>query len=542
MIKNIFKNKKIIVGVVVIILIVVGIFAFSGEKEPEYSTTLVKSGEIVEKVSATGTVESAQEVNLRFETGGTVEEVHVSEGDIVEQGEKLIKLYTGKLYSQFLQAQASYNQAKAELEQYQAGATEEEIEVAEQEVESARTNLEDVKAQAENDLDKDYDDALDAFDNTYFNTDKAMKKLKTLFDENTLYEDYRDDLTFRSIQAKTDTKDKKEKADLAFENLKDLITEVRADPSQEKIDDSFDPFLSYLRTIRDALDSAGELVDLIIIHSDYIQAQWDTDRDNIETGRTAINTAITNTLTAEQAVADQKVTNQKDINAAENSLEKAEDDLAELKAPPRAVDIAVYQAKVDKARASMVELQQKLNDATLNAPFLGTVAKINVKIGEVVTAGGDAVVSLISTNKFEIEVDVPEADIGKVNAGNSVDISLDAFPEESWPGQVAEIEPAETVIEGIVYYKVKVVFDEIDQRVKAGMSADISIETAKKSNVLHIPYRAIVYKQGKKFVRVVEGENINLIEVKTGIKNEVGEIEIISGLEEGQKVVTFIQD
>ncbi len=223
-------------------------------------------------------------------------------------------------------------------------------------------------------------------------------------------------------------------------------------------------------------------------------------------------------------------------------MKKTEDDLAELKAPPRAVDIAVYQAKVDKARASMVELEQKLNDATLKAPFPGTVAKINVKIGEVVTAGGDPVISLISTSKFEIEVNVPEADIGKVKVGNPVGISLDAFPEESWPGQVAEVEPAETIIEGIVYYKVKVVFDEIDQRVKAGMSADISIETERKENVLYVPYRSIVYKQGKKMVRVVEGEEIKQVEVKTGIKNEQGEIEILSGLEQGQEVITFMRE
>jgi len=94
----------------------------------------------------------------------------------------------------------------------------------------------------------------------------------------------------------------------------------------------------------------------------------------------------------------------------------------------------------------MVELQQKLNDAILKAPFPGVVAKIDIKIGEVVTAGGESVISLISANKFEIEVDVPEADIGKVDIGDPARIVLDAFPEESWPGQVAEIEPAETII------------------------------------------------------------------------------------------------
>jgi len=94
----------------------------------------------------------------------------------------------------------------------------------------------------------------------------------------------------------------------------------------------------------------------------------------------------------------------------------------------------------------------------------------------------------------------------------------------------------------VIYYKVTVIFDEIDERVKSGMSADISIETEKKENTLYVPYRAIIYKEGKKIVRVLEGEKIKEIEVETGIKNVKGEIEILSGLEEGDKVITFIRE
>lgn len=535
------KIKFVIIIVAVVIFSLAGFIIFKGKKGPSYDFAIVKRGDVVEEVSATGTVKSAEDINLRFETSGTVEKIYASEGSKVKQGIQLVRLATGKLYSQFLQAQASYNESKAKLDKFLAGATIEEIQVAERVVENARVNLEDVKAKAESDLAEDYGDALDTFDNAYFDADKAMKKLETLFDENKLYEEYRSDLTFRDIQAKDDTKDKKLEADSDFEALKKLVTAIRADSSHEKIDSSFDTFLSYLRTVRDALDSAGELVDLIVLYSDYSQTQWDTDKDNIETGRTTINTAITDVLSAQQAVNSQKVTNQVNINSAKNTLKKAEDDLTEIKTVPREIDIAVYQADIDKNRASMVELQQKLDDAVLKAPIDGIITKVNVKIGETVTAAGDTVISLIGLSRFEIKVDVPESDIGKVEVSNAATITLDAFPGEIWLGRVVEIEPAETLIEGVVYYRVTVVFDNVDERIKSGMSADLTIETNKKENVLFIPYRDIVFKGGKKIVRVSEGKEIKEMEVETGLKGSGGEIEITKGLNEGDKVITFIK-
>ena len=537
----IIRKKLIITVIIIVVLAIVSFIVFKGKKELPYDFAIVQQGGIIEEVSATGTVKSAEEVDLRFEISGTVEKVYASEGSEVKEGTQLVKLYTGKLYSQFLQYQASYNQAKAELDKFMAGATTEEIQVAERVVENAGVVFEDIKAKSENDLIEDYDDALDTFDNAYFNADKAMKKIETLFDENKLYKDYRSDLTFRDIQSKEDTKNKKLEADSAFENLKELVAVMRSNPLRDEVDNAFSSFLSYLRTIRDALDAAGSLVDLVVLHSDYSQTQWDTDKDNIETGRIAINGAITDTLSAQQAIASQKIANQANINSAENTLKKAEDDLAKIKAVPREVDVAVYKAKVEKAKASMVEFQEKLNDTVLKSPIEGTISKVNVKIGEVVTAGGESIISLISASKFQIEVDIPEADIGKIDLGNPVEITLDAFPEESRPGQIAEMEPAETVIEGVVYYRVTVIFDKIDKRVKSGMSADVNIETDKRESVLLVPYRAIVYREGKKIVRLLEGEEIKEVEVETGLKGSKGEIEIVSGLNVGDKVITFIK-
>lgn len=524
------KRKLIIIIAAVIILGLTGVIIFMGKEKQSYDFDIVKRGNVIEEVSATGTVKSAEDINLRFEINGTVEKVYVSEGTEVRQGAQLVKLSTAKLYSQFLQAQASYNEAKANLDKLLAGATTEEINVAEQVAENAKIALNDATAKADNDLSEKYDDALVYLSNASSKINIALADLENF--EPKYFQD--------TSTVSTTFKNKEDIARTAFfgtHGAKAVVSNTVSNPTHENIDNALAVMRSAINKTKDAVDYTREAMSGPTLREDVTT----TDQTTIDTDITNINTILTDVSTAQQAIASQKVTNQTNINSAENTLKKAEDDLAETKATPRDVDIAVYKADVDKTKASMVELQQKLNDAVLKAPIEGIITKVNVKIGEMVIAGGDSVISLISMSKFQIEVGVAEADIGKLNVENPVKISLDAFPEESWSGKVVEIEPAETVVEGVVYYKVKVIFDKIDEKVKSGMSADITIETNKKENVLFVPYRAVVFNDNKKFVRILEGKEVKEIEVETGIKGSEGEIEILSGLKEGEKIITFIK-
>ena len=535
------KRTKIIIGIVLVIILVIVVWAIFKKKESPYTFAQVMRGDVIEEVSATGTVESAEEVDLRFKTSGIIQSINVRIGQQVYKGTYLARISSGEVQSQYVQAQASYNQAKAKLDQLLAGATSEEIKVAEQVETNAQIAFDDAQAKADNDLAEEYSDALDAFDNAYFDADKAVKKLNTIFDENTLYQDLRSDFSFRSIQTKNDMESKKPEVDAALEDLKELLTEMRANPSYDEIDAAFSPFLSYLKIIRDGLDLAGDLMDLVILHSEYSQTRWDTDKANIETGRTTINSAITDVISVQQAVNNQKITNQTNVNSAKSTHNKAKADLEELEAPSRTVDTAIYQADVDKYWANMNEYSQKLKDTSIIAPFNGTIAKIDGKIGEVISANDKVIISLISPGVFQIRADISEADISKVDTEDSVEIILDAFPEEKWIGQIIEVEPGETVIEAVVYYRIKILFKEISDKLKSGMSADVIIQTDKKENVLYVPYRAIVFKDDKKIVRVLKGKKIEEVEVETGLRGSEGEVEIISGLEEGQEVVTYIK-
>ena len=528
------KKKKILVTIItVIVLIILGIMVFGGSDESPYDFITVAREDIREEVSVTGMVKPAKDVELRFETGGTIERVYVTEGSEVKQGAYLTKLYTGKLYSQFLQAQASYNQAKAELNQFIAGATPEEIQVAERIVTNAEISLVDVSAQATSNLNEKYDDALVHLSNASSNVNIALADL------NNLEPSYFSSSTAISAAFR-------EKEGIArdsffgtynFIGARALADSAISNPTQENIDEALIEVREATDRTKDALDYTREAIGGPTLRDKVTAA----DQAIIDSNISNISVTLTNISTAQQAVSSQRVTNQVSINSAQNTLEKAKDDLANLKANPRNVDIAIYQARLSKAGASLTELQQKLSEATLKAPFSGIVSKVNVKAGEIVTAGGGVAVSLIAAESFQIEVDVPEVDIGKVGLNNQVEISLDAFLTEIWEGKVVEIEPAETIIDGVVYYRITVVFDKTDESIRSGMSADVTIKTNERNNVLTIPYRAVNYKDDKKIVKILDGEELKEIEVTTGLKGSNGKIEILTGVEEGDEIINFIK-
>ena len=527
MIKKAKRKTKIIIGIIlIIILIIIGFFIFK-ESESPYQWAKVKKGDVIEEVSATGTVESAEEVDLRFKTSGIIQSINVKIGQQVYKGTYLARISSGEVQSQYVQAQASYNQAKAKLDQLLAGATSEEIKVAEQVETNAQIAFDDAQAKADNDLNQDYNSALVYLINASSKCNKAIADLK----------DMEKEYFYRSAPLDNTYRGKRAAAESSFLEADEYVDEVIVNQTYGNIDLALTGMRLTIQKVISALDYAKTAMADPAVREDVAAA----DKTIIDTDITNINTAYSNINTAQTDIANQKITNQVNINTAQSTLDKAKADLEELEAPPRTVDTAIYQADVDKYWANMNEYLQKLKDASIIAPFNGTIAKIDGKIGEVISANDKVIISLISPGAFQIRADISEADISKVDTEDSVEIILDAFPEEKWIGQIIEVEPGETVIEAVVYYRIKILFKEISDKLKSGMSADVIIQTDKKENVLYVPYRAIVFKDDKKIVRVLKGKKIEEVEVETGLRGSEGEVEIISGLEEGQEVVTYIK-
>lgn len=217
---------------------------------------------------------------------------------------------------------------------------------------------------------------------------------------------------------------------------------------------------------------------------------------------------------------------------------QAQTKLDKLRQNPDSEEIAIAQAQVDQARAQLEEAQLKLKEAVITAPFDGVVASLGAKVGEMVSSGTPMVV-LVDTSSFHIDVKIDEVDISQVAAGQDVLITLDALPDTEIAGRVEAIAPTATVDGGVVSYVVTVAIESTDAPLRAGMSANTTITTARNEKALVVPNRFIQIdrESGKMYVERLEEDGLtSRVEIQTGMRSEF-DSEVVAGLEEGDTLV-----
>jgi len=221
---------------------------------------------------------------------------------------------------------------------------------------------------------------------------------------------------------------------------------------------------------------------------------------------------------------------------AETALSQAQSNYDLRLAGNSVQSIASQQAKVDQARASV-------DDDNIISPIDGVVTKADPNVGEFVAAGQSGF-AVENDGGFKIEAYVPEADIAKVAVGDMASSTLDAYGAYvDFPAKVITIDPAETVLQGVPTYKVTLLFVNVDGRVRSGMTSNLEILTHQVVGVIEIPYRSLVVTSTSTTVRIVstDGKSYVSSPVTVGLKGSDGTIEVTSGLNVGDKVVTYVK-
>ncbi len=218
--------------------------------------------------------------------------------------------------------------------------------------------------------------------------------------------------------------------------------------------------------------------------------------------------------------------------------------IANAQANVESTDLSsVVEAQIKQAKASVDSIKARISNARIVAPSDGTITQVDIKIGEQAQATKEAM-KLLNIGELHAEALVSEADIASVAIGQSIDNTFDALgPDRHFTTTVLTINPASTVISGVVNYKVTGSLEEIPE-VKPGMTVNMTIKVAEKKNVLVVPTSAIVNKDRKRVVRVIDdpkNKTYTEVEVETGLNADGGLTEIISGLSEGQEIVTYMK-
>ncbi len=156
---------------------------------------------------------------------------------------------------------------------------------------------------------------------------------------------------------------------------------------------------------------------------------------------------------------------QKQLALTQANLEEAENDLAELLGSVYSLEVELRQLEVASAQAALDEAIERLEMATMVAPFAGIVTSVNVEAGDAVNAN-QVVIELVDTDKFETEILVNEIDIFNIRLGAEATVQVDALSGISFPAEVTFISPAATIQQGVVNYNVTVELESLVSRVE----------------------------------------------------------------------------
>lgn len=200
-------------------------------------------------------------------------------------------------------------------------------------------------------------------------------------------------------------------------------------------------------------------------------------------------------------------------------------------------------AEIKKAQAAVSQIYDQLKELSIYSPMEGIVTRRLFDPGENVAANS-TVVTVAKEGDLEVSASVPESDIVDVKIGQNATVAMDAFlAEETLEAVVAKIDPASTVIQDVVYYKVTLKFKSLDPRLKNGMNSDVDINVQEKGNIVFAPERAVKTEGNQKYVEILKSDDTTeRVNVNTGMKGDDGMIEITSGLKEGEKVVTLSKE
>jgi HlyD family secretion protein len=476
--RNASRRKK--VTSIIIGIVIIGIVILIARKHgtSTMQTATVQQGNVVNNVILSGSTQSASAVNLGFASQGRVASVTVKEGDKVSAGEVLAVLDTADL-------QASLKNARAALTIAEANNT------------NTATNLSTVTAQQNTLVQNAYNTLL----SDHLEADPI--NLSITAPAPTITGTYNGPEGQYHIHVY---------ASGANSGASFTVSGLETGFTQEAAISAPVP-----------LGSKGLYIQFQP-NSIYAGSDWVV---NIPNTHSSTYTADKNAYDAAVAARTQAIT------TAENALNNASN------------TGTVAQAQIDQAQAQVDSVVAQISQREIIAPFNGVVSAVNVKPGQTTnsfnpssstTDSANANISMISESDYEVVLKTPEIDVAALSVGQPVSMTLDAFANETFPGTISSIDPAETIVDGVPVYQTKVAFTTLDPRIRSGMTATATITVGEKDNVLKLPASFIHTDSTGSYVYVLNNKHTSKEYVTTGLRGSDSSVEITSGATLGQQI------
>ncbi|MEM8529541.1 MAG: HlyD family efflux transporter periplasmic adaptor subunit [Chloroflexota bacterium] len=493
----------------------------SAQPEPAGDAEAIPTSTPPNSIIADAIVVPQRHVDISFTMNGTVDAIFVEEGDVVEADEPLVQLDTQQLELEIAQSKASLAQAQASYDKIEAGATPEEIAAQQAIVRNAEANLQRTRA-------GNYTSADVASASAQLQQAEAALAalLNPTANELSIAEERIRQAEVEVQSTRDSTSQVKTSSELALQQAADALVQAQASYASAKSDWEFIQDTGQNPSNPETINPQGQSEDNDVNNSQreqyyaaFVQAEaalrsaeknvtdkqvtLEQARNNeitsIQTAESrladaraqleALKTPGPNEIAQQQAVVDQARANlqrvqqggtQAEVSAAQASVEQQLANLDQLTVPARVVDLAEAQARIEAQQVVLQQAEQNLEEATLRAPFAGTIAEQNLEIGQQISVGstgGATPFVLADFGTWQIETDnLSERDVVRFGIDSPAQITFDALPDVILEGTVTSIQPRGVDRFGDITYTVIVTPDAWDERLRWNMSASVEIE------------------------------------------------------------------
>lgn len=463
-------------------------------------------------------------VNLPAEINGVVDNIYVSVGDKVNEGDRILEFDKSQLLIQKKQSEASLTAAEANLAQLIKGASEEDIQTAEANYEQAQVSLESAQ--------------------------KSLELIQKIYDDKTSLKQQLINSEMQYKNAQKQLQSAVERVNQAEKSLEQAEVGVRQ--AKNNLDQAKNDYERMQKLFKDNVISEKQLegtkLQLENARSAYENAQLQAENAevSIESARIAKEQADISVDTSKQMydLAQQSYNNptqlkqqlhqaQTQIEVSKVNVKIAKSNLEKVKKGPDQEQINAVQANVNQAEAGLEQVNLQLSKTTITSPISAHIALVNTEENEMVGTG-NPIVRLAVIDKLNVETDVTPDLRPYISRGDSVEILVKNGKTITYEGIIKSISPV--INPQNEAYPVTVEVVEKTEKIYPGMFVDIRISKESAREALTLPIDAVVDLETFPHVFVVQDGKAVKINIGVGIVYN-NKVEVTDGLWEDDKVV-----
>ena len=491
-------KRLVIIGSIVLFLVLAGlVIAFTAKRDKNdkgtpLKTEVVKRGDFVIKINASGNLESLLTIQVKSNVEGEILKLAVKDGGLVEKGQVLLKINDEQIREEMKQAEANVSASQAGLEQ-------------------SKRSLLIKQKQLDSDLQQQGDAVIQA--QASYNVVKAST-LQQISQQETDIQGTKESLGQDKITLRQAIISLKQ-AELALSELEQAesaakMEQENAESEMKRTQEMYDKKFVPKKTLENAQTAYANS-----------KTRYDSAQKKILSQKEAINSAKENVTMREGAVNMRQTTlefQQRNLDLLKQTRiaqeEQSSTQLKIAKTRQKQLDAnindekEVSQLSIESAKANLLRAQSTLNNqkerlgwTTILAPVSGIVINLAIKEGEIVTSGrsafsqSPALMQIADLSQMIVKTSINEVDMEKLAIGQKVEIRTKAYPDKIYRGEVREVAPSGLPRDNIIYFRVEITVLDSPKELRPGMTADVDIVVVERKDELLLPIETVKSEQ-----------------------------------------------